>query len=530
MNILRRVCCSVLAMTASTMAHQFRLANSGTEAKLPKPMSDMSAVVGPDDLIYIAGGCDSPFGSQYNDEVKGFRCSSVSDSFFAFNPETQDFIDLPPMPEPRYRHAAVAINNQIWLVGGRDADDQLVGNIHVYDLEDMRWRTFRDLHPSYWLSDLGGFSARGRAHFVGGFTDEYRAVRKVWSIDPERAWEEGELRNSILRHANLVHRRGDVGVTVDSQERFAYVSGGSSHANSFCSPLSSVEQYDLIFNHWLEVAPLTQERTGKTVYSIDDQLVALGGAQQIRKLCNKTSTNDPSDMQTPVYEVEVFDDQEWSVVGHLSEYRFRSTSVVFNGTVYSFGGQSVFFSVCMCHPTVDQIVTYKQAPLAPAEQPGGLWASTNNYQANFPGQAEQPAQVEEAEPPQDMYNQYEESPEYYPPPVDQYDESPEYNQPPGGDYLESPELYQTPYQETVEEAEGIQERGIYGQDEYEEEYKDELEQGPSGYGSSTSESTQTGFGGYHRDKSNGFGSESNTIAPTGYFFTAIIAVIAAIVL
>ena len=384
-----------LALPAATLAHpgvELRLGNTPAETKLPKPLSDVSASVGPDGLIYIAGGCDSSFGSQYNTEDENFRCNSVSSSFYAFDPKTEQFTILEDMPDPRYRHAAVAINNQIWLVGGRDASDRVEGKVHVsmtsflsvlfflhlpktlnlrvaniyffsiiwkkvYDINDGRWRTFRDLFENYWVSDLGGFSAQGKAFFVGGFSEDYRAVRRVFSIDPVASWESGRL--EVRRHSNLVHRRGDVGVTIDANETFAYVSGGSTHVNQFCSPLNSVEQYDLTNGGWVEVAPLQQGRTGKTVVQLHDQLVALGGAQEVSKLCNKTG-GDPLEMQTPVYEVEVYDQGKWAIVDNLNEYRFRSTSVVYDDTVYSFGGQSVYFTVCQCHPTVDDVVIYRQ--------------------------------------------------------------------------------------------------------------------------------------------------------------------------
>ena len=176
-------------------------------------------------------------------------------------------------------------------------------------------------------------------------------------------------RLDIVRHANLVHRRGDIGVTVNENETLAYVSGGSSHTNGFCSPLSSVEQYDLINNEFEEMPPLVQARTGKTVFELQNTLVALGGAQHVQKLCNKTA-GDPSEMQTPVYEVEVYDQGKWDVVDKLAgDYRFRSTSAVYNDAVYSFGGQSVYFSVCMCHPSVDDVVIYRQRYTPETEAP-----------------------------------------------------------------------------------------------------------------------------------------------------------------
>ena len=214
------------------------------------------------------------------------------------------------------------------------------------------------MHETYWVSDSAGFSANGRAYIVGGFTEGYRAVSRVFSIDPAASWKSGRL--EILRHANLVHRRGDIGVVVNANETLAFVSGGSTHENHFCSPLHSVERYDLVTSAgWEELAPLTQARTGKTVLEVNNQLVAIGGAQAASKLCDKT-VMDPSNMQTPVYDIETYNDGTWHVSQNLNQYHFRSAMVTYEDAIYSFGGQSNFFSVCECHPTVDDIVIYRQ--------------------------------------------------------------------------------------------------------------------------------------------------------------------------
>ena len=39
------------------------------------------------------------------------------------------------MPVARYRHAAVAVKNKIFLVGGRDANETLVEQVDVSTLE-----------------------------------------------------------------------------------------------------------------------------------------------------------------------------------------------------------------------------------------------------------------------------------------------------------------------------------------------------------------------------------------------------------
>jgi hypothetical protein len=60
-----------------------------------------------------------------------FACDSLSTSFYAFNPKTENFTVLDNMPRERYRHSGGAINNQIWLVGGRTVDDGLIAEVDV---------------------------------------------------------------------------------------------------------------------------------------------------------------------------------------------------------------------------------------------------------------------------------------------------------------------------------------------------------------------------------------------------------------
>ena len=87
-------------------------------------------------LVYLAGGCDSPNGNRYVEEIGELICESVSDALLAFDLSTESFVDeteIPRMPTPRYRHGSVFVHerNQIWLVGGRDVNDFLVSQVDV---------------------------------------------------------------------------------------------------------------------------------------------------------------------------------------------------------------------------------------------------------------------------------------------------------------------------------------------------------------------------------------------------------------
>ncbi len=96
------------------------------------PLSDHTATQWKG-LIYIAGGCDSPIGNQFIANEGFFACSSLSDSFFSFDPSKyfDHFVSLPNLPRQRYRHSGGASNDQIWVVGGRDVDDNLIDSVDV---------------------------------------------------------------------------------------------------------------------------------------------------------------------------------------------------------------------------------------------------------------------------------------------------------------------------------------------------------------------------------------------------------------
>ena len=100
------------------------------ETGLPKGLSDHTSVP-LNDIVYIAGGCDSQNGNEWDNDLRIHLCRNISDSFFAFHVLDNTVTELPDMPVARYRHASVAVNNQVWLLGGRDLDDAIVSSVDV---------------------------------------------------------------------------------------------------------------------------------------------------------------------------------------------------------------------------------------------------------------------------------------------------------------------------------------------------------------------------------------------------------------
>ena len=114
-------CCLMMA-NAHSGDGELNFVTETLSVKIPKPLSDLTATVLDDD-VYLAGGCDNPDGNIFVADGNLFACPSVSSSLYRFNADDQTIEELPPMPRQRYRHAAVGIAGKIWLVGGRNADD-----------------------------------------------------------------------------------------------------------------------------------------------------------------------------------------------------------------------------------------------------------------------------------------------------------------------------------------------------------------------------------------------------------------------
>ena len=121
---------------------------------MPFPISDIMANYmaggenGNDDeqgFIIITGGCDSlkgneriqvpaetnTEGSETDEMVDLFACLSTTNKAFKFDPFTQAITEIANLPNERQRHAAVVIQNELWLLGGRDSNDNVVTAIDV---------------------------------------------------------------------------------------------------------------------------------------------------------------------------------------------------------------------------------------------------------------------------------------------------------------------------------------------------------------------------------------------------------------
>ena len=134
-------------------------------ATLPRPLSDHTATyistdgtstyakngrirassTKPSGKIYNIGGCDAVEGYIRNGEAVDVNvasslnmyCPHVSHAVTEYDIAQDDFVERARMPTGRLRHSATAIGDKIWIVGGRDRDDNIVAEVDVSILEEI---------------------------------------------------------------------------------------------------------------------------------------------------------------------------------------------------------------------------------------------------------------------------------------------------------------------------------------------------------------------------------------------------------
>lgn len=69
-------------------------------------------------------------------------CPSISDEVMVYSPKSDSYTTSnTTMPRARYRHAAVVVDTDVYVFGGRDINDGLISEVDVLDTTTMTWTT-----------------------------------------------------------------------------------------------------------------------------------------------------------------------------------------------------------------------------------------------------------------------------------------------------------------------------------------------------------------------------------------------------
>jgi N-acetylneuraminic acid mutarotase len=206
--------------------------------------------------VIVPGAADVDDGQGWI--IGGQLPSGVTNTIVAFD-APQDFVRrLPDLPEPRFMHAAVAHDDRIYLLGGRDFSE--TKSVLVFDPETETYEAGTDL-PTF-QSGLVAVSVAGRIYAIGGADNFGNAVATVHAYDPaSRIWQ--------LRRPMPTSRRDAAVATFGEQ---VWVIGGENNG-----ALQTVEVYDPETDTWAASTTLPFPLKGAHATVYNDQVYVLGG-------------------------------------------------------------------------------------------------------------------------------------------------------------------------------------------------------------------------------------------------------------
>ncbi|XP_002740989.1 kelch-like ECH-associated protein 1 [Saccoglossus kowalevskii] len=216
-------------------------------ADLPEPRSGLSAVTIHGTFFAVGGRNNSPDGNM------------DSNSLDAYDPITNTWKICQPMNFPRNRVGVGVIDGLLYAVGGSQGCRHH-NTVERYDPKENTWTQVASMHTS--RIGVGCAVANRLLYAIGGY-DGTNRLKCVECYYPETdEWK---------CMASMNTTRSGAGVAaIDNQ---IYAVGGYDGT----SQLNSVERYDIENNTWCYVASMNSRRSALSVAVLYGKLFALGG-------------------------------------------------------------------------------------------------------------------------------------------------------------------------------------------------------------------------------------------------------------
>ena len=199
--------------------------------------------------------------------IGGFAKSGLSvwhavNTVYQFNPATQIWREVTPMPSARGALGIAVYQGQIYAIGGYDGE-QNSGATEIYNPKTDTWSTAAPLMAP--RDHLAVATTGSRIYAIGGRSNlKYRQNTSVMeSYDPDT--------NQWQYKASLPTARSGIGAGVINGQIF--VIGGESGEGTFNQNESYLPDKD----RWITLAPMPTARHGLGVAVVNERLYAIGG-------------------------------------------------------------------------------------------------------------------------------------------------------------------------------------------------------------------------------------------------------------
>lgn len=301
------------------------------KAPMSVARTGVSAVV-LDDLVYVMGGLDAQ--------------GNVLDLVERYDPDTNTWQSAPKLRTPRFNATAVVFEDNIYLIGGQDSLGNALKKVEVFVSDENDWESFDNLQDE--REGPAAIVLNGEVYVMGGSNGSANILDSVEFLDTdEEKWE--YTNNWILD----VPRALFAYVTLDDA---AYSIGGFS---SF-GPMGLVQRYSED-EGVADLPSLVPGRGGLSAAVLDDVIYAMGGRRSDNTVVNAVNRFLP-------------EENRWESAPSLNTERERFASVVINDQIFVFGGNTsngtilnsieTFATSVVPNPTDDVLVTNEDTQMS----------------------------------------------------------------------------------------------------------------------------------------------------------------------
>jgi N-acetylneuraminic acid mutarotase len=203
--------------------------------------------------IYLVGG------------FAGGHHSRPTASVYSYDPATDKWLTLAPLPSPMGAISLAAVGGMIHVVGGRFMGEEGTLPVHlIYNPASNSWRQAAALPTS--RDHAGVFVVDGKIHLIGGRTGEATentAVHEVYDPATDK-WTSAAPMPTARSSVAFVEYKG-----------MLVLAGGECRMRK---PYDEVEAYDLKADRWIKLPSLPEARHGFAAAVAGDKLFLFGGS------------------------------------------------------------------------------------------------------------------------------------------------------------------------------------------------------------------------------------------------------------
>ncbi|XP_078620288.1 kelch-like protein 36 isoform X3 [Branchiostoma floridae x Branchiostoma japonicum] len=243
--------------------------------RMPETLTHQSAAV-LNNFVYLVGGERETPGDPYRAPI---YVGSVGWRSWRYDPGQDEWLPVSRMNTSRADFSLVAIGTQLYAAGGKNNIGPLF-TVECFTPEKNRWEYVTPLREP--RHGHAAVSLNDRLFLTGGFGRDARTKPTMWSYSPRRSPGRNRwISCTPMRTSRALHQMCTIGEKI-------FVAGGVETVLSAAgqSNALSVEFYDLKAETWTEVESMIRPQGGAGVAVLGTKMYLVGGSSWCKTRCS----------------------------------------------------------------------------------------------------------------------------------------------------------------------------------------------------------------------------------------------------